>query len=168
MTPLPPPLGTGEVVFWRLDEERFTPTWDSGEGSFRVGGRWNARGRRVVYASLDPSTAILEVAVHKGFPVLDTSPHVLTRARIPDPGRVHVVRPADVPNPHWLHPGQPSAGQREFGAVLLTAHTFVAFPSAVSSFSWNLIFDPAQAKGLYDGVEQTRFALDPRLHPDLA
>lgn len=168
MTPLPPPLGTGEVVLWRLDEERFAPTWDSGEGSFRVGGRWNARGQRVVYACLDPSTAILEVAVHKGFPVLDTRPHVLTRARITDPRRVHVVGPADVPNPHWLHPGQPSAGQREFGARLLAEHAFVALPSAVSAFSWNLVFDPTRAEGLTDGVEQTRFALDPRLHPDLA
>jgi RES domain-containing protein len=160
-------LGTGEVVFWRLDEARFAPTWSSGEGSFRVGGRWNSRGQRVVYASLDPSTASLEVAVHKGFRVLDTVPHVLTRARITDPGRVHVVRPEDVPNPHWLHPGQPSAGQREFGAGLLTEHALLAIPSAVSTFSWNLVFDPSRIGGLYGEVEQTRFGLDPRLHPDL-
>ena len=165
MTPLPPPLGTGEVVFWRLDEVRFAPTWASGEGSFRVGGRWNGRGQRVVYASLDPSTAILEVAVHKGFRVLDTVPHLLTRARVTGPARIHVARPEDVPNPHWLHPGQPSAGQREFGAALLAQHAFVAIPSAVSAFSWNLLFDPSRAEGLYDEVEQVRFALDPRLHP---
>lgn len=168
MTPLPVPLGTGEVVFWRLDEARFAPTWSSGEGSFRVGGRWNGRGQRVVYTSLDPSTAILEVAVHKGFRVLDTVPHVLTRARITDPARIHVVQPEAVPNPHWLHPGQPSAGQREFGAALLAEHAFVAIPSAVSTFSWNLLFDPGRAEDLYDGVEQVRFALDPRLHPPAA
>lgn len=106
--------------------------------------------------------------MHKGFRVLDTVPHMLTRARIADLGQVHVVRPEDVPNPHWLHPGQPSAGQREFGARLLSEHVFVALPSAVSSFSWNLVFDPSRAKGLYDKGEQVRFALDPRLHPPLA
>lgn len=154
MTPLPPPLGTGKVIFWRLDAARFAHSWASGEGSFRVGGRWNGRGQRVVYASLDPSTGILEVAVHKGFRVLDTVSHTLTRARLIDPGRVHVVRPEEVRSPHWLHPGQPSAGQREFGAALLAWHDFVVLPSAVSTFSWHLLFDPSQAEGLYDEVEQ--------------
>lgn len=165
MMPLPPPLGTGDVVFWRLDEARFAPTWNGGEGSFRVGGRWNIRGRRVVHASLDPATTILEGAVHKGFRVPDTVAHVLTRARVADPARVHVVHPTDVPNPHWPYPRQPSAGQRAFGAGLLAAHAFVALPSAVSSYGWNPVFDPARAHGLYDRVEQARFALDPRLHP---
>jgi hypothetical protein len=30
--------------------------------------------------------------------------------------------------------------------------------------SWNLVFDPNRIEGLDDEVEQTRFALDPRLH----
>ena len=78
MTPLPPPLGSGELIFWRLDQARFKLAWDNGEGSYRVGGRWNSRGVRAVYAALDPATAILEVAVHKTFRTLDTVPHVLT------------------------------------------------------------------------------------------
>ena len=56
MTPLPPPLGRGELVFWRLDKATFASSWDSGEGAFLFGGRWNSRNRRVVYASLDPAT----------------------------------------------------------------------------------------------------------------
>ena len=82
MTPLPGALGTGEIIGWRLDHERFKSTWDSGEGAFKLGGRWNSRGVRAVYASIDPSTAILEVAVHKGFRTLDTVPHVLTAFEI--------------------------------------------------------------------------------------
>ena len=39
MTPLPPPLGAGELVAWRLDEAVHAPTWDSGEGAYRDGGR---------------------------------------------------------------------------------------------------------------------------------
>ncbi|ANC50638.1 hypothetical protein CP97_14948 (plasmid) [Aurantiacibacter atlanticus] len=38
-------------------------------------------------------------------------------------------------------------------------------PSAVSSKSWNLMFDPVKAAGAYELVEQERFALDTRLHP---
>ena len=165
MTPLPPPLGSGALVFWRLDQAKFAPTWDSGEGSYRVGGRWNSRGVRAVYAALDPATAILEVTVHKTFRTLDTVPHVLTSARIADAGQVHVINPADVPNPNWLRPGAVSAGQQSFGDVLLKAHPFVLIPSVVSSHSWTVIFDSAVATGCYGPVAQERFALDPRLHP---
>jgi RES domain-containing protein len=165
VTPLPPPLGTGELVFWRLDQARFAAAWDSGEGSYLAGGRWNARGTRAVYAALDPATAILEVAVHKTFRALDTVAHVLSAARITDPARVHVVDRNGVPNPNWLRPGIVSAGQQAFGDALLKAHAFVLVPSVVSTHSWNVIFDPARAGGLYDSVTQERFALDPRLHP---
>lgn len=165
MTPLPPPLGMGALVFWRLDQAKFAATWDSGEGSYLAGGRWSSRGTRAVYAALDPATAILEVAVHKTFKTLDTVPHVLTSARIADTGNVHVVNAADVPNPNWLRPGVVSAGQQAFGDALLKAHPFVLLPSVVSTHSWNVIFDPGIAKGLYGSVTQEPFALDTRLHP---
>lgn len=164
MTPLPPPLGSGELVFWRLDQARLASSWDSGEGSYLVGGRWSSRGVRAVYAALEPSTAILEVAVHKTFKALDTVPHTLTWARITDPTKAHIVTAPDVPSPSWLRPGAISAGQQAFGDILLRTHTFVLIPSVVSAHSWNVIFDPAAAKGHYDSVTQGPFALDPRLH----
>ncbi len=165
MTPLPPPLGGDELVAWRLDEAPFAPTWDSGEGAYKEGGRWNGAGTRAVYCSVDPATAILEVAVHKGFKALDTVAHVLTAMTITNPSGVHVVTPADVPNPNWLRPGIPSAGQQVFGSAILTRHRFMVIPSAVSSHSWNLIFVAASAAGAYALRSQERFALDTRLHP---
>ncbi len=165
MTPLPPPLGPGGLVLWRLDDARFKTSWDSGEGSYRVGGRWSSRGRRAVYAALDPATAILEVAVHKTFPVLNTVPHVLSSARIADAKGVRVVEAKDVPNPNWLRAGAVNAGQQAFGDALLDAAVFTLLPSVVSPHSWNVIFDPAKSAGLYDAVSQEIFALDTRLHP---
>jgi RES domain-containing protein len=164
MTPLPAALGGSELVVWRIDQAGFAATWDSGEGAYRVGGRWNSRGVRAVYCAVDPATAILEVAVHKGFRALDVVPHVLTAAVIGRPAEVHVVDPAALPNPNWLRPGIPSAGQQAFGDDLLRRHTFVALPSAVSPHSWNLVFD-ATARGRYAMMLQEAFALDPRLHP---
>ena len=73
---------------WRLDQRIHAATWDSGEGAFRTGGRWNSKGVRAVYCSLDPATAILEVAVHKGFKTLDTMPYVITAARFADVAEV--------------------------------------------------------------------------------
>ncbi|KJC43288.1 RES domain-containing protein [Bradyrhizobium sp. LTSP857] len=164
MTPLPAPLGGSELVAWRLDQSKYAATWDRGEGAFLVGGRWNSRGVRAVYCSIDPATAILEVAVHKGFRALDTVPHVITAAII-DPAGVFVVEPTAVPNPNWLRPGIPSAGQQAFGDDLLARHGFVVIPSVVSTASWNLIFAAANAAGLYELRSQEPFALDTRLHP---
>ena len=163
MMPLPPPLGSGGLVLWRLDQARFSAAWDSGAGSYLAGGRWNSRGVRAVYAALDPATAILEVAVHKTFEALDRVPHVLTWATIPEARKVHVVNGSDVPNPDWLRPGAIGAGQQAFGDTLLQAHAFTLIPSVVSSHSWNVMFDPVVAKGLYAAVEQEAFVLDPRL-----
>jgi RES domain-containing protein len=166
MTTLPAALGGGSgLLVWRLDHRSHAASWDSGEGAFRNGGRWNSKGVRAVYFSLDLATAILEVAVHKGFKVLDTVPHVMTAARIPNVADVHVVKSDIVPNPNWLRPGIPSAGQQAFGHDFLRGHRFVAIPSAVSTHSWNLIFDPLKAAGLYSLDFQEPFALDTRLHP---
>jgi RES domain-containing protein len=164
VTPLPAALGGSELVAWRLDQSKYAPTWDSGEGAFLVGGRWNSRGFRAVYCSIDPATAILEVAVHKGFRALDMVPHVMTAAAI-DPSGVFVVEPKTVPNPNWLRPGMPSAGQQAFGDDILARHRFVVIPSVVSTASWNLIFIASRAAGSYELRSQERFALDARLHP---
>jgi RES domain-containing protein len=165
VTPLPPPLNPAELVAWRLDGAKFAGAWDSGAGAFRFGGRWNSRGVRAVYCSLDPATAILEVAAHTGFDALDTVPHVLTAATITDVSRVHVVEPVAVPDSGWLRPGNPSAGQQAFGDTLLARHGFIAIPSAVSSHSWNLVFVASVAAGGYARRLQEAFALDPRLSP---
>jgi RES domain-containing protein len=164
LTPLPSPLGGNELVAWRLDQVKFRATWQSGEGAYRVGGRWNGRGIRAVYCSIDPATAILEVAVHKGFKALDTIPHVLTALKITDFSDVHVVDPTSVPDPDWLRPGIPSSAQQAFGNALLARHKFVLIPSAVSTHSWNLIFVATTAAGAYVLAMQEAFALDTRLH----
>ncbi len=165
MTPLPPPHGEGGFVFWRLDQRRFAESWGRGEGAFRAGGRWNPPGVRAVYGSLDPATAILEVAVHCGFAVLDTQPHVLSWARVVNAADIFVIRPAMVPNPNWLVPGAVGAGQQAFGAALLAAHRFVVVPSTVSRHSWNLVFDAGRDGAAFTVGGQEAFALDTRLHP---
>ena len=164
MTPFPPALGP-PVRAWRVDQEKFKKTWDSAMGAQASGGRWNPKGVKALYCSLDAATAILEVAVHKGFPALDKAPHVITALDIDDPALVHVVKSGDIPNPAWLRSGVPSAGQQEFGAALLARYVFVAIPSVVSRHSWNLVFDPERAADKYGPVKQERLTIDARLSP---
>lgn len=166
MAPLPAALGTAAALMaWRIDEEVFAATWDSGIGAERVGGRWSPTGVKAVYCAIDPATCLVEVAVHKGFKVLDTRPHVLTCLEILDVTNVRVVQPGDIPNPAWLHGGTPSGGQQSFGATLLSQHDFVLFPSAVSKKSWNLLFDPLRALGKYRLNAQELLVVDTRLNP---
>ena len=166
MTPLPAALdAAAPVVGWRVDDVAFASAWDSGIGAERLGGRWNPVGVKAVYCSVDPATAIIEVAVHRRFKVLDTRPHVLTSLEVLDASNVRVVQPGDVPNPAWLHGGIPGAGQQAFGAGLLAQHDFLLIPSAVSRSSWNLLFDPARAAGKYRLRSQERLVIDTRLNP---
>lgn len=153
------------LVAWRLDKVQYASTWDSGIGAETFGGRWNAKGQKAVYCALDPSTVVLEMAVHIGFHTLDTQPHVLTCLTFAGDLSPHIVLPESVPNPGWLQPGTPSAGQQAFGARLLAEHGMFLVPSAVSSHSWNLVFSPSVAAGRYEVVGQERFVLDTRLHP---
>jgi RES domain-containing protein len=165
MCPLPAPLGTGPVMAWRVDYASRSATWNTGKGAEIDGGRWNPEGFAAVYCSIDPATAILEVAVHKTFSVLDTVPHVLTALEVNDPADIHVLQPDAVPNPGWLVPGTPGDGQQRFGMALLNLHAFVLVPSAVSAHSWNLLFNPALARGRYILRQQQPLVIDTRLHP---
>ena len=148
---------------WRLDREIYKESWDSGIGAQKLGGRWNPSGRNVVYASADPSTAILEVAVHAGFDTLDTVPHVLTCFEVLDQSLIKVVQPEDVPNPVWLTSAAASPNQQKFADALLAEHPFLLLPSAVTRHSWNLLISCELAEGKYRLVSQERFGLDTRL-----
>lgn len=136
-----------ELFLWRLERKIHIDTWDSGIGAELGGGRWNSKGQAAVYGSFDASTAILEVAAHKGFKTLDTIPHTLLCAHILDPSLVYEVRPEDVPNQNWLVPGSPGHGQQSFGDKLLNEHPFIIVPSTVSKYSWNIVMNPVTALG---------------------
>ncbi len=165
MNSLPPPLGRGDLIAWRLDRAIFKDSWDSGSGAATAGGRWNSPGVHAVYCALDPATAIIEVAVHTGFDDLDIVPRVLTSVVFQTPSDIHVVYPDDVPNANWLRPGDPKANQKKFGDHLLAEYGVFAIPSAVSRYSWNLVFLPGTKSGSYLLRGQEPFALDPRLTP---
>jgi len=57
------------MLVYRISHKRYTEHLN-GEGAFRVGGRWNNKGVRVVYTSSSIALASLEVLVHtEGLPI---------------------------------------------------------------------------------------------------
>ena len=164
MTPLPARLdASAPLIAWRIDAQRYAPSWDSGIGAKALGGRWNPKGTKAVYCSIDPSTCLVESAVHRGFKVLDTRPHVLTSLEIANLDGIRVVMPTEIPNPAWLEGGTPNQHQQRWGADLLDLHGIVLFPSSVSKMSWNLVFEPGVAAGRYQLRSQQRLSVDTRL-----
>lgn len=156
-------LGPRPSILWRVDTAERADGAASGLGAKLHGGRWNPRGLACVYASLDAATAIVEVAVHKGFDALDARPHVLTAMALRPDVRMRVVRPEEVPNPNWLVPGSPTPGQARFGSELLRRHPVVLIPSVVAQRSWNVLVNPEFEADVLTVLEQDRLRLDPRL-----
>jgi RES domain-containing protein len=147
----------------RLDLQVHARGWDRGEGSYRIGGRRSRPGVRAVYAAPDPATAILDVAVHKGFRDLDTVAHALTSSRIADPAAVRIVCADHIPNPNCLRPGPPSAGQQACGSDLLGRRPFADPERGVDLKLERGLH--GRAGGGLGAVSQEPFALDTRLRP---
>jgi RES domain-containing protein len=150
---------------WRLEREIYLPNWEQGMGAFHVGGRWNPKNRHAIYTSLDPATAILELAVHVGFSALDKMERWLLEIEILDPASVIAIHPDSIPNPRWLTSSSPTLAQQNHGAELLDKHGIIAIPSAVSTKSWNVVIDPNKSAGMFKELSRSRFGLDPRLAP---
>ena len=151
------------LMTWRLETSKHFSTWQTAEGAFLFGGRWSSPNRRVLYTSLDPSTAILEVAVHKGLRTLDAVAHTLIQIELVPIKRIFKLDPASVPNAHWLRPGTISKDQQLFGDALLKTHALVLIPSVVSTHSWNLLIDVDAAKAQFILKSSEAFALNPSL-----
>lgn len=52
------------TTVWRISKRKHAATAFSGEGARLVGGRWNSRGKSVVYTSATLSLATLETFIH--------------------------------------------------------------------------------------------------------
>ena len=94
-----------------------------------------------------------------GLEAVRGAPHVLTGFEVIEPGSVHVVRPDAVPDREWLTCDEPHEVQQRWGAALLDAYPFLVIPSACSPRSWNIVFVPDRARGLYRRRVRERLAI---------
>jgi RES domain-containing protein len=127
----------------------------SGEGARLVGGRWNRRGRAVVYLAEHPALAVLEVRVHLDVPLeLLPDDYVLVRVQLPDevPAKPAHASDALESSDIWL---------RNANAATMRV------PSALVPFASNLLLNPHHPRAAEASVMSlTPFRFDPRLWPD--
>jgi RES domain-containing protein len=146
---------------WRIVKEKYADSAFTGEGAARVGGRWNSRGRWLVYTSGSLSLAALELLVHLNPPV--SFRWVAIPCEFDD--RIAEILPAeDLPRQWRRYPAPPAT--RSFGDQWLdrARSAVLAVPSAIIPREWNYLVNPAHPdiKRITIGTPEP-FAFDPRL-----
>jgi RES domain-containing protein len=129
-------------IIWRICESSFAASAFSGEGARIVGGRWNSKGKRMVYTAEHLSLAILEVFVHLNVPTVNRDFFVTIQAEIPDDLPVEYLSidrlPAD-----WYSSSSKSSLQALGDEWLDSLRTpILAVPSAIVDRELNYLINP--------------------------
>lgn len=152
------------IEAFRIVRAEFARELWSGVGGLHVDGRWQSRGRRIVYTAQSLSLAQLEVLVH----ITDRRqmpPLVYATVHIPDEVRVGSVAPDEL-HAAWRQFSPYSATTQVIGTRWLTEakSAVLKVPSAISEHEWNYLLNP-----VHPDFERLRlaapkpFAMDPRV-----
>jgi RES domain-containing protein len=146
---------------WRIVKAKYADSAFGGEGAAKAGGRWNSRGRRVVYTSGNLSLAALELLVHLNPPVRFRWVAIPCRF---EPAQVETVPPGALPE-HWRQ--VPVAREvREIGDAWLAEgrSAVLAVPSAIVPLEWNYLLNPEHPDfARIERGDPEGFAFDSRL-----
>ena len=150
---------------YRLVRRKYSRPADllAGQGAALVGGRWNEKGTRLIYATSHVSLALVEALVPA-----QTLPK--------DMMLVEVELPSTVVAGRWLESGLPAdwstypapAATQKRGTAWANAGRELAVwvPSAVVPAEWNCLIDPAHPHiRLVNARVVGPFRFDPRLRP---
>jgi RES domain-containing protein len=150
------------VTTWRICAPRYADTAYSGEGARIHGGRWNSKGRAVVYSSESISLAVLEQLVHVEDPAaLDA--FVFVSATLGEDS-IEVLSPSSLPDDWRTYPAPPSL--KEIGDAWLSEGRSLALrvPSVTVRGQHNYLINPAHPDfASIDVSEPEPLDLDPRI-----
>jgi RES domain-containing protein len=127
------------IRIFRIADERH-PIWDA-SGAALLGGRWNSRGKPVIYGSLSYACAMLEILAHAGIGRVPRAQRYVV-AEVPEEVPVERIDPEALPA-SW--DAEDSTAAREFGDQWIEARrSLVLFvPSVVARLEWNAVVNPA-------------------------
>lgn len=135
----------------------------SGKGAEMAGGRWNSKGKAVLYTSQSRALCTAEIAVHTPLGNIPTE-YELVEITIPDGVEVKQIEISDLPS-DWKSIPHSHATQ-EIGDKFLSENKFLVFkvPSAVVQGDFNFLINPVHKQ--FHEVEITlteSFDFDARL-----
>ncbi|WP_310414771.1 RES family NAD+ phosphorylase [Chamaesiphon sp. OTE_8_metabat_110] len=129
-------------IIWRICEATFAESAFSGEGASIVGGRWNSKGKRMVYTAENLSLAILEVFVHLNVPTVEQDFFVAIKVEIPDNLDVEYMSADRLPS-DWYLSSSKSLLQALGDEWIDSVRTpILAVPSAIVPQEFNCLINP--------------------------
>jgi RES domain-containing protein len=133
------------ITVYRIQTDAHRDTILDGVGAQLRGGRWNAKGRPMVYAATTPELCFLEYMVHlDGTPLADLPPLIVCEIALPDHALTYL--PTEQLPPGWDDPLATPARLPYFAERQFAQHQTLglALASAVVplSPSRNVLLDP--------------------------
>ena len=133
-------------IIWRICEATFAESAFSGEGASIVGGRWNSKGKRMVYTAEHLSLAILELFVHLNVPTVERDFFVAIKAEISDNLDVEYMDIERLPS-DWYLPSSKSSLQAFGDEWIDSIRTpILAVPSAIVPQEFNYLINPLHSQ----------------------
>lgn len=155
------------ILLYRIQTDAHRDTILDGIGARLHGGRWNAKGRPLVYTATTPELCFLEYMVHlDGTPLAELPPLILCEIAIPA-GSITYLEAHQLPD-GWGNPYATPAGLPQFAEEQLRRHNTLALavPSAVVplSPSRNVLVDPLHPlRAACHVIRIISYPIDPRL-----
>lgn len=149
------------MILWRLVPARWETSALDGVGASVFGGRWNSKGVRAFYLSLDAATTILETLTT--FSRATAPPDGYRLLKIDYDGSIHQPPASSLP-PQWDRPDDASAA-RVFGDAFLRSFAagVLLVPSVFLKSATNAVLNPLHPDGAKARVlESLEFSFDPR------
>jgi RES domain-containing protein len=147
------------VILWRISNHASL----TGVGGMRASSRWHTRGRRIVYCSESPASALLEILVHFEIDVRDLpGKYRLLKLHAPEHLRLDIVDVAELPE-QWVERNDVT---RAIGDRWLHAgrSPLLRVPSAVVPETFNVLLNAAHPDAMEVTVVQvSEHPIDPRL-----
>lgn len=151
------------MIVWRICKARYAATAFSGLGAEKSGGRWNHKGKRMVYTSSSLSLAALELFVHLE-PRLAPRDLRAVSAIITDRVTVEELAAKDLPK-NWRRYPAP-ARLRQIGSSWLNEQRslLLIVSSAVNPEERNILINPLHPEAAaIHGIRTKSFRFDPRM-----
>ena len=135
----------------------------SGEGGLRASGRWHSRGRRIIYCTLSPAAALLEILAHARVKLADSPLSYRLMQISAPPEAVGVsIEPHDLPD-DWM---RTALTTRPIGDAWLSERgtALLLVPSAVVAKTTNVLINPLHPIAAdIEIVDESEHVVDPRL-----
>ncbi|MBO0936339.1 RES family NAD+ phosphorylase [Fibrella sp. HMF5335] len=155
------------ITLYRIQTDSHRDTILDGVGAQLRGGRWNAKGRPMVYTATTPELCFLEYMVHlEGTALADLPPLILCEIRIPNDSITFLTAeqlPVGWDDPQATPMSLPEFAEHQFSQYQTLC---LALPSAVVPLtpSRNVLLDPLHRHRLHCEIASIHpYPIDPRL-----